>query len=86
MTDNSHNQHDDEIDCSIAIEQLYAYIDGELHDKTEKSQFEQHLGHCRSCFSRLEFERALSRRMHKAADSDIPQALKRRLKQLIDDF
>lgn len=83
----THDHNHDEIDCTIAIEQLYAYLDNELEDEDEK-KFEQHLDHCRSCFSRIELETALSKRMKQAtaASDDVPESLKHRIQSLIDDF
>lgn len=83
MTD----KHDhDEIDCTIAIEQFYAYLDKELSDEQDVTQFEQHISHCKSCFSRLQLEQALSKRMREAETKDLPTPLKHRLKGLIDSF
>jgi len=78
--EHSHLEHD----CLEAIENIYAYLDGEL-DPEEARKFEHHLDHCRSCLSRKEFEFALSKRMQKLK-KEVPDALQDRLRDLIDKF
>lgn len=81
--DESHHHHIDEIDCTQAIELLYAYLDGELSDN-ELEQFEHHLGHCRSCYSRSEIETALNKRIKETGTDSAPESLQNRLKNIID--
>ena len=54
------HQHDDDIGCLEAIEAFYAYLDGELDDPQSIADFEHHMSHCRSCFSRAEVENMLT--------------------------
>lgn len=77
--------HDD-IGCLQAIEAFYAYLDGELEDPESVADFERHMSHCRSCFSRAEVERLLTERMREAGSSTAPQALRGRLRRLMDEF
>lgn len=72
-----------DIGCLEAIEALYAYLDGELEESGSRAAFEHHLGHCRSCFSRLELERRLTERA-RARKSRAPAALQDRLKGLLE--
>lgn len=76
----------DEIDCLAAIDGLYAYLDGELHDPKTIAEFEHHLEHCMTCRSRVELESALSRLMRKAASASAPAQLQTRLKKLVGDL
>jgi len=89
MTDDNHNHSDndavEDIGCLQAIEQLYAYLDGELNP-IEKSHFEHHMQHCRSCFSRKELETKLTRQLQASADGEPPESLQKRLQNLIDKF
>lgn len=78
-----HHHHIEEIDCTQAIELLYAYLDGELDD-TELEQFENHLGHCRSCYSRSEIETALNKRIKDSSKDQVPESLQGRLKDIIN--
>ena len=75
-----------DIGCLQAIEAFYAYLDGELEDPEAIADFEHHLGHCRSCFSRIEMEKALSERMRKSAKHESPEALRRRVGKLMEKF
>ena len=75
-----------DIGCLRAIEAFYAYLDGELDDPASIADFEHHLEHCRSCFSRIEFERALNERMRKTAKRETPDALRKRVGKLLDKF
>ena len=67
-----------------AIAQLYAYIDGEMHDHKAVETLEHHLGHCQSCFTCSEVERALSKRIHETGQSQAPDALQDRLRRMIE--
>jgi anti-sigma factor (TIGR02949 family) len=86
MSKENHTNHDHEdIGCIEAIEALYAYLDGEL-DEASREDFERHMSHCRSCYSRAQMERALSERMKQEGKATAPAELQSRLKALIDDF
>jgi len=89
MTNDEHNHSKDnameDIGCLQAIEQLYAYLDGEL-SQVEKNHFEHHMQHCRSCFSRKELEMKLTRQLKESADGEPPESLQKRLQDLIDKF
>ena len=75
-----------DIGCLAAINGLYAYLDDEIDDKESIAKIEHHMGHCRNCFSRIELERALTKRIKKSAKGDVPLNLQNRLKNLIDSF
>lgn len=77
---------DDDIGCLQAIEAFYAYLDGELDDPESIANFEHHMSHCRSCFTRAEIERALTEHLRESAKSRAPEALRARLRNLIDKF
>jgi len=85
MSERTDSQGSDEIGCLEAIESLYAYLDGEL-DVDSVAKVEQHLAHCRSCYSRSELERRLAERVQNAGRARAPDALKARLRRLIDEF
>jgi len=83
---NDHDHPENDIGCLQAIEAFYAYLDGELDDPESIAEFEQHLSHCRSCFSRTEMEKALSSRIRKSARQESPALLKDRVRKLLDKF
>ena len=76
----------EDIGCLEAIEAFYAYLDGELTDPKSIADFEHHMGHCRSCFTRAEIERLLTERMRATANSHAPQDLRSRLRRLMKEF
>lgn len=77
--------HDD-IGCLEALEAFYAYLDGELDSPEAIADFEHHMQHCRSCYSRSEIERALTTRIGESSKTHAPDALRARLRKLIDKF
>lgn len=80
------NNHIEDIDCTEAIGHLYAYLDDEIDDMESLAKLENHMKHCKSCFTRSEVERALSGRIQKAAKSHAPASLQNRLRDLIQKF
>jgi anti-sigma factor (TIGR02949 family) len=75
-----------DIGCLDAIEAFYAYLDGELDDPGSIEDFEHHLEHCRSCFTRIEMEKMLSERMRRSARRESPKALRERVNKLMEQF
>ncbi len=75
-----------DIGCLEALEMFYAYLDGELAGSEPAADFEHHLEHCRSCYSRAELERLVTRRLKAAASAQAPEALRRRVLTLLDDL
>lgn len=84
MSDEKDNSDIKEIDCLDAIGQLYAYLDGEIKDKSQKSQMEQHLAHCKSCYSRSQMEMAINNRLESMDKTNGPETLQARLNKIID--
>jgi anti-sigma factor (TIGR02949 family) len=82
----NHDQTHDDIGCLEAIETLYAYLDGELDDDISIEQVEEHMEHCRSCYSRKDVERALTEHLRRTGKKNAPAELKDRLNKLIDEF
>ena len=85
MTDDKEKKAIAEIDCLEAITRLYEYLDGNIDDESRAS-VEHHLDHCRDCFSRAEFESALTERIRESEKGKAPKSLQKRLRQLIDSF
>ncbi len=77
-------KHD--VGCLQAIEAFYAYLDGELESPESIADFENHLQHCRSCYSRLEMENKLNQRLRDTAKSESPDALRERIGKLMEKF
>lgn len=81
-----HEHKHDDIGCLQAIEAFYAYLDGELEDPNSIKEFEDHMNHCRSCYSRADVEKLLTSRMRESAKSSAPEQLQDRLRKLMDEF
>ncbi|MDH3620990.1 MAG: zf-HC2 domain-containing protein [Gammaproteobacteria bacterium] len=75
-----------DIGCLRAIETFYAYLDGELEDSDSIAEFEHHLEHCRSCYSRIDMEKMLNQRIRKSAQHDSPEELRNRVAELMKKF
>ena len=86
MTTYDPKEDRDDIGCLKAIEMFYAYIDGELTDAESVDDFEHHFEHCRSCFSRAEFESLLTQRLRALAAERASEDLRRRMRILMDSF
>ncbi|MES9991264.1 MAG: zf-HC2 domain-containing protein [Candidatus Thiodiazotropha sp.] len=89
MKKHDHTDHQSKIidsDCLEAFDHVYAYINGELHDEETRARIEHHLSHCKSCFTRAEMERKINERLKVTDKPSPPAVLKKRLKNLIDEF
>jgi mycothiol system anti-sigma-R factor len=86
MSESSDRTEVDDIGCIEAINDLYAYLDGELTDPEAVTKFEHHLEHCAACYSRIELETALGRLLRDGARDPAPPRLQKRLRKLIDDL
>jgi anti-sigma factor (TIGR02949 family) len=71
--------------CEDAPKRLLEFIDRELSD-SERDKVEQHLRTCRSCFSRMEFERRLKQRLSALSADDVPAKSRDRIRRLIKGF
>jgi anti-sigma factor (TIGR02949 family) len=74
-----------EIDCEQALKQILEYVDHELGEH-EHSLMERHLRTCKSCFSRMEFERRLKMKIGALRDDEVTSPLGERIKGLLKSF
>lgn len=87
MKDEPHEHDHDDMDCVEAFDHFYEYLNGELDDPTTRSRIEHHLEHCKSCYSRSQMEKELNERMKRdKAKQKAPEALQKRLRELMRDF
>lgn len=75
----------EEINCEQALKQILDYIDHELGEH-ERAAMQQHLHTCKSCFSRMEFERRLKEKVSALCDDEVPSQLGARIKGLLKSF
>ena len=73
------------MNCEEVLARVLDFIDRELPAK-EHEQLEHHLESCRSCFSRVEFERRLKGRVTDLAHEESPRDLQSRIARLIKTF
>ena len=75
----------EQIDCELALRQILDYVDHELGDH-DHSLMEQHLRTCKSCFSRMEFEQRLKRKIGELREDEVTSPLSERIKSLLKNF
>jgi anti-sigma factor (TIGR02949 family) len=73
------------IECEEAIRMMLEYLDSELHHHDHDSM-EGHLESCRSCYSRMEFEKRLKNMVGDVAPKAVPIGLGDRIKKIIKDY
>ena len=73
------------IDCEEALRRLLDYVDAELRGEAQL-EMEQHLEHCRSCFSRIEFEKRLKAHVAELGTERVPAELEGRIRKVLDKF
>lgn len=73
------------LSCEEVMERLFAFLDGEI-DGATSADIDRHLERCRECFSRAEFEKHLRERIAGAGTTKAPDRLRRRIKDILDEF
>jgi anti-sigma factor (TIGR02949 family) len=73
------------INCEEALHRLFEYLDAEL-DRQAQRELEQHLERCRSCFSRLEFEKRLKAHTMELRAEPVSPELAARIRGVLDSF
>lgn len=73
------------IECEQALKWIFEFIDRELSDE-QRAAMDRHLHTCRSCLSRVEFERLLKDKIGALADEEASPQLARRVKRLFRDL
>ena len=73
------------MNCEDVLRELLAYLDREV-DAPTAAEIDQHLHHCRGCFSRAEFERKLKGHLRSAGNQPASGRLRARVKRILDEF
>lgn len=73
------------IDCEQALRQIYDFIDRELGE-VDHEAMHRHLETCKSCFSRVEFERRLKAKLGALREEKATEKMSERVKDLLKDF
>ena len=74
-----------EIDCDEVMRQLFDFLDGEVDEKAEH-EIHHHIDECRSCFTRVEFERVLKERIRASKEEPLPESLQNRITDLMKNL
>ena len=74
-----------EIDCDAVMRQLFDYLDMEV-EITAQDEIHHHIEDCRSCFTRVEFEKQLNSRIQGAGRDSAPDSLRNRITDLMSEF
>jgi anti-sigma factor (TIGR02949 family) len=70
--------HEGMINCREALEQLWAYIDGELPEG-EARGVKAHLEACRGCHPHYDYQKAFCQFLRRHAQTPVPASLRRRV-------
>jgi anti-sigma factor (TIGR02949 family) len=74
-----------DIDCEQALKQILTFIDRALGDQ-DREAMQRHLHTCKSCFSRMEFERLLKSKVGELRDEPATPSMSERVKALLKNF
>lgn len=72
------------VDCEEAIHRLYDFLDGELTEERRR-EFRAHLDNCAPCVEKYEFEAELRRIIADRGKERVPDELRQRVSNAIDD-
>lgn len=79
------HKHTSIISCADVMRELYAFLDGEV-DNLSETDIEQHLDRCRECFSRVEFEKKLRKKIQETALIETPPDVMSRMQDIMKKF
>jgi anti-sigma factor (TIGR02949 family) len=70
------------IDCEQALQHIFELIDHELEGEG-RDAMQQHLDTCKSCFSRVEFERRLKAKFKTLREAETNARARERIEKLL---
>ena len=70
------------INCEQALTRVFELIDHELRGE-EREAMQHHIETCKSCFSRVEFERRLKIKLKALRDAETSAAARARIEKLL---
>lgn len=74
-----------ELNCEQALRQLFDFLDREL-EPAERAAMQRHMSTCRSCYSRMDFERRLKEKLGELRREEPPETATARVKRLLESF
>ena len=73
------------ISCEQVLQDIWAYLDKEICED-DLVHIKSHLDLCRSCFSRVEFEKLLREEMKKKTTHCCPEKVKARIQSILNQY
>lgn len=70
------------MDCEQALERIFELIDHELKGE-EREAMQHHVDTCKSCFSRVEFERRLKAKLKALREEQTSASARQRIEKLL---
>lgn len=74
-----------EINCAEALEQVFDFLDQSL-GQHKHEEMEHHISRCRSCFSRVDFEKKLKARLNDSGEQAAPESLHNKINSLLKKY
>jgi mycothiol system anti-sigma-R factor len=74
-----------EIKCEEALKQVFDYLDQSL-GQHKHDEMNHHISRCRSCFSRVEFEKKLHERLNETGEEAAPESLHNKINDLLKGY
>lgn len=71
-----------EIDCERALRQIFEFIDQELGE-ADHHAMHRHLETCKSCFSRMDFERRLKEKLKALPEKNASRKMSERINEIL---
>ena len=75
----------EKLECEQAIKMILEYLDKELSDHDHESM-DAHLETCRSCYSRMEFEKMLKVKVNTLPTKKAPDSLRDKIKKVTGKY
>lgn len=75
----------EKLECEQAIKLILEYLDKELPDHDHEAM-DAHLETCRSCYSRMEFEKMLKGKINNLPTHKAPDSLRNKIKKVTGKY
>jgi len=79
------NDENKKLECDEAIKMILEYLDKELPDHDHEAM-DAHLEKCRSCYSRMEFEKILKTKVSALPVLKAPDSLRNKIKKVTGKY
>lgn len=73
------------VSCEEALKRIFDYLDNAL-EEAEYCDIEDHLSVCRTCYSRVEFERRLKQHLSHIGEEKAPPELEDKIHAIVQQY